>query len=155
MTYTVYVAGTFNVLTEGHKKLLKTAVDSTEGYRYLAAYVTADGSLYTRNKEVPVRDSKYRCGDVRRFLTRECGLDEGQFGVFGLHGWYGNMDIPWSRTDILVCSSETRANAESFVDTIPESKRPKLVVLERDPSMPSSTQIIQESLERPSVTVVR
>lgn len=80
MSYTVYVAGTFNVLTEGHKKLLKTAVDCMEGFRFLAVNVTL-GFDYLRNEGVSSRNIKWRIGDIRRFLTRECGLDEEQFEI--------------------------------------------------------------------------
>ena len=56
------------------------------------------------------------------------------------------MPVP-GITDVLVCSSETRAKAEECISTIPEDRRPRVVVVERDPSMPSSTQIIKTSIQ--------
>lgn len=153
MTYSVYVAGTFNVLTEGHKRLLKVAVDETEGFRTLCVYVTND-TCFFKSKEVPVRGYEQRCKDVRRFLIKGCGLDEDQFIIRPLYS-EPKMKAAWSRTDVLVCSSETRENAEVLLSKIRQSWRPRLVVLERDPSIPSSTEIIKKSLEREKVEVVK
>ncbi len=154
MTYEVYVAGTYNVLTDGHKKLLSVAVREMEDFRHLSVYVTDDMS-YFKDKEVPVRAFQRRCADVKRYLTREHGLDEDQFDIWPLQPETGRRASAWwSRTDVLVCSSETRTNAEEILSRIPESNRPKLVVLERD-NMPSSTDIIKKSLEGEKVEVVR
>lgn len=155
MSYTVYVAGTFNVLTDGHKKLLKTAVDCMEGFRAIYVYIT-EGSWIEERKEVPVRSKRQRKYDVLDYLY-ECGVKPHRIIMSDLYR--PNLCEEFidmvDETDILVCSSETRANSEALLNQIPESRRPKLVVLERDPSMPSSTQIIKKSLERDPVTVVR
>ena len=154
MTYEVYVAGTFNVLTEGHKKLLSIAVREMEEFRHLSVYVTNDMS-YFKDKEVPVRAFERRCGDVRRYLTYEHGLEKDQFEIWPLQPTSEKKARAWwSKTDVLVCSSETRNNAEGLLSKIPESNRPKLVVLERDKA-PSSTDIIKKSLSGERVEVVR
>ncbi len=154
MSFTVFVAGTFNVLTEGHKKLLRTAVECMEGFRHICVYITVDD--WARHKSVPVRPQSWRREDVCSFLGKECGLRIDQYSC----GWLSHVDADYQRaefrnsvdeTDILVCSSETRENAEKLV----EGTGCRLVVLERDPSMPSSTDIIKKSLAGEKVEVVR
>ncbi len=155
MSYTVYVAGTFNVLTEGHKKLLKTAVDCMDGFRMIYVYIT-DGAWIEERKEVPIRLRRQRECDILDYLY-ECGVKPHRIITHTLNRT--NLCDEFvdfvDETDILVCSSETRANSEALLSRVPEIRRPKLVVLERDPSMPSSTQIIKKSLERDPVTVIR
>lgn len=155
MSYTVYVAGTFNVLTEGHKKLLRTAVDCMEGFRMIHVYITS-GAWIEERKEVPIRSRRQREYDVLDYLY-ECGVKSHRIIIDDLYktSLCDEFVDFVNETDILVCSSETRANSEALLSEVPECRRPKLVVLERDPSMPSSTQIIKKSLERDPVTVVR
>lgn len=146
MTYMVFVAGTFNVLTDGHKKLLRTAVENTEGFRHLMVFITRGAWV---QKEVPVRDWEWRKDDVLSFLTGECGMRPSCVEIVPISSPCGNpcaMPVP-GITDVLVCSSETRAKAEECISTIPEDRRPRVVVVERDPSMPSSTQIIKTSIQ--------
>ncbi len=151
MSFTVYVAGTFNVLTEGHRRLLKIAVKEMEGFRRLHVYVSKGDWM---NKSVPVRNWAWRADDVDRFLTKECGLDPYRFCISPLEsdsadGVFDRCDA----TDTLVCSSETRANAEKLLPDREDSI--KLVVLERDPNMPSATETIRKSMNRERIRVVR
>ncbi len=149
MTYMVYVAGTFNVLTEGHRKLLRTAVAEMEGFRHLDVYVTSGDWM---NKSVPVRNWAWRVNDVYRFLVNECGLDPEQFDIRPLKLVTGHEFDNCDATDTLVCSSETRANAEKLLPDREDGI--KLVVLERDPEMPSATETIRKSMNRERIRVV-
>ena len=152
MSYTVYVAGTFNVLTEGHKRLLKIAIKEMEEFRHLKVYVT-DDEFYYRNKKVPVRDFERRCNDVRRFLVKECGLDDDQFDILSLRP--ETKILWWAATDVLVCSTETMVNAMKLWENIWPNVRPRLAILERDPAMQSSTDIIKASLKRKKMEVIK
>jgi len=145
MTFTVYAAGTFNVLTKGHEKLLKAAIDQMEGFRHLQVYVTRDQSKETACKAVPVRPYDWRAGDVRRFLKR-CGLDDDQFRVDPMPDPLPAVD----KTDTLVCTNE--------FDVMERAKRLtaygtgcKLVIIRRVPGIPSSTQVIMKSLKREDI----
>lgn len=150
MTYEVFVAGTFNVLTEGHRKLLKLAVEEMEGFRHLNVYVTRGEWA---NKSVPVRNWAWRADDVKRFLMKECGLDPDQFDILPLKHVLGDEFDKCDATDTLVCSSETRANAEKLLPDREDGI--KLVVLERDPDMPSATETIRKSMDRKRIREVR
>lgn len=152
MSYTVYVAGTFNVLTEGHKKLLKLAVEEMEGFRRLRVYITKGDWM---NKSVPVRNWAWRADDVDRFLKDECGLDPYRFCISPLEGDSVDNHVfdRCDATDTLVCSSETRANAEKLLPDREDSI--KLAVLERDPAMPSATETIRKSMNRERIRVIR
>lgn len=144
MSYTVYVGGTFNVLHEGHRKLLRKAVECMGEFRHLEVGITASNWV---KRDVPVRNSEWRKMDVMHFLTDELGVRPDRV-------WFtlitGECPMAVTRdtdaTDILVVSSETESAGRRCLERLPEGSRPRLVVVSRDKGMKSSTDIIKEDL---------
>lgn len=144
MSYTVYVGGTFNVLHEGHRKLLRKAVECMGEFRHLEVGVTA--SAWAK-RDVPVRNAEWRRQDVLHYLTDELGVrpDRIEFTII-------SSDCPVAMvrdldaTDILVCSTETEQAGRRCLSRVSEDVRPRLVVVSRDRGMRSSTDIIKEDL---------
>lgn len=142
MSYTVYVRGTFNVLTEGHRRLLSKAVECMDTYRHIEVGVTLSRWA---DKEVPVRCGEWRRLDVYHFLVDDCKVRPDRVETVML------ADNPFVQisnadaTDVVVCSTATATETRAMLNKLPSDRRPRLVVVPHDGS-PSSTDIVKEAM---------
>lgn len=121
----VVVAGTFNRLHAGHRKLLIKAVwraMNTPGHE-LEIGITSD-EFAQSTRSVPVRRYDVRMWDVDRFLWRyiadlaHTGMYPGDMLKirYGFRTVYTKTDMtPMSEEDTLVVSEETEANARQVL----------------------------------------
>lgn len=136
----IFVAGTFNVFHEGHRRLLDRAIDEQRrNGGVLAVGITTDE--YARaHKDVPVNDYGDRSGAVREYLAYRRAIP---YTMLRINGPGIPPDFPTSRDDVLICARDTKDNAMDALAAIPEERRPRMVVIWRDPAMPSSSDIIR------------
>lgn len=137
----VFVAGTFNVFHDGHKRLLDKALEvqcENDGSAIIVGVTTDE---YARaHKDVPVNDFWIRAWEVEKHLRfKGCPFSK----IWPIDGPGVPPDFPTSRDDVLVCASDTKDNAMDALAAIPEERRPRMVVIWRDPAMPSSSDIIR------------
>ena len=117
----VYVAGTFNRLHEGHRALIRKAVEEALAENAkkprIILYVTSD-DMARRTRDVPVQSFSDRLMRVMLAFQGEF-FDQGYcaFHIFGIVE-VRVLDSPdffdpdAKPTDTVVCSEETRMNAE-------------------------------------------
>lgn len=140
MSY-VFVAGTFNVFHDGHKRLLDKALEVQRENDGSAIIVGVTTDEYARtHKDVPVDNLWIRGLRVDVYL-RSKGYPFGL--IWPIDGPGIPPDFPTSRDDVLICASDTKDNAMDALAAIPEERRPRMVVIWRDPAMPSSSDMIR------------
>lgn len=136
----IFVAGTFNVFHNGHRRLLDRAIDEQRKNGGTLVVGVTTNEYARAHKDVPVNNYKDRCGEVKNHLAYKRAIPS---LIWPIDGPGIPPDFPTTRDDVLVCASDTKDNAMDALAAIPEERRPRMVVIWRDPAMPSSSDIIR------------
>lgn len=139
MSY-IFVAGTFNVFHDGHRRLLDRAIDEQRKNGGMLVVGVTTNEYARTHKDVPIRDYNERYLDVENYLISR---NARPYHIRSIDGPGIPSDVITSRDDVLVCASDTKDNAMDALAAIPEERRPRMVVIWRDPTMPSSSDIIR------------